>query len=305
MTNILRTPEERFANLQDFDFAPHYIAIDDGEFGRLQMHYLDEGDAQAPVIVCLHGQATWSYSYRKMIPLFTAAGFRVIAPDFIGFGRSDKLADAGDYSFGKHVEWLAMFLQKLELTDATGFFFDWGGYFGLPVAAQYPDIFSRLVLVNTTLPRANGLLNALWVAWWRKHILKGPVFPVADMVSDMTDTDVTDAEKQGLDAPFPDESYKTGPRSFPMLIPATFLNPATKANRAAWKQLAQWHKPTLTLVSERLAKRGFNPGEFHNHIPGTRGQPHRTIANGGFFVIEDHPEQLAQETIHFIQSTAG
>ncbi|ARN75062.1 haloalkane dehalogenase [Oceanicoccus sagamiensis] len=303
MAKVLRTDNSRFEHLQDFDFEPHYLEIQDKEFGSLRMHYLDEGDTAAPVIVCLHGQATWSYSYRNMIPVFVASGYRVIAPDFIGFGRSDKLQDDSDYSFAKHIQWLTEALTALEITDATGFFFDWGGYFGLPIAAANSSIFSRLVLVNTTLPRAAGIINALWVAGWRKYILKGPVFPIGEMVDKMTDTDLSAQERMALDAPFPDESYKAGPRSFPMLIPATTLNPATKANRAAWAQLAGWTKPAVTFVSERLSKRGFSPKEFYRQIPGTAGQAHQTFAGAGFFIIEDCPELLAASTLRFIQSS--
>jgi len=235
-----------------------------------------------------------------MIPLFVAAGYRVIVPDFIGFGRSDKLAADSDYSFQKHIDWLDLFLTSLNVKNATGFFFDWGGYFGLPVAVRRADIFSRLVLVNTTLPRAAGIVNAVWVAGWRRYILKGPVFPISAMVDKMTDTTMSNAELAALDAPYPDETYKAGPRSFPQLIPATALNPATKPNRAVWRQLAAWTKPTLTLVSERLAKRGFNPKEFHRQIPGCHGQAHQVIADAGFFIVEDCPQRLAEETLRFI-----
>ncbi|WP_159931098.1 haloalkane dehalogenase [Oceanicoccus sp. KOV_DT_Chl] len=304
MASILRTPDARFAGLSDCSYQPKYMFIDDDVHGSLRVHYVDEGEVGRPVIVLLHGQATWSYSYRHMIPLLVNAGLRVIAPDFIGFGRSDKLSRSEDYSFQQHVDWLAAILTQLDVSNATGFFFDWGGYFGLPLAARQPDLFSRLVLVNTTLPRANGLLNALWIAWWRRHILKDPVFPVAAMVDRMTDTHLEPTTLQGLDAPFPDESFKAGPRAFPLLIPATGLNPATATNREAWQQLAQWTKPTLTLVSERLARRGFNPAEFHRHIPGTNNQPHATIANAGFFIIEDYPQLLAEHVLGFIQSSS-
>ena len=173
----------------------------------------------------------------------------------------------------------------------------------MPIAGANEGIFSRLALVNTTLPRAAGIINALWVAGWRRYILNGPVFPIADMVDKMTDTALSEQERIALDAPFPDESYKAGPRSFPMLIPATTLNPATQANRKAWSQLAAWKKPVITFVSERLSKRGFSPKEFHRHMPGTKGQAHQTFADAGFFIIEDCPEPLAVSTLEFIQST--
>lgn len=300
---VLRTPNERFAALDDFPYQPHYVTITDPDLGELRVHYLDEGPRDGHVVTLLHGQATWSYSYRKMIPLLTAAGYRVIAPDLIGFGRSDKPADWEDHTYQKHVDWLAATLGALNIADSTGFLFDWGGYFGLRVAVDHPEHFSRLVLVTTTLPRGKGVFNAAWIAWWRRFILKPDVFPISGMVADMTDSTLDAQTLTGLDAPYPDEAYKGGPRRMPMMIPATFLNPAAGPNRAAWERLREWRKPTLTLVSERLAKRGFNPQEFHQQIPGTAGQPHATFPDTGFFLIEDAPEELAERTIAFIEQS--
>lgn len=299
---ILRTPDERFSGLVDFNYEPRYLTIRDTELGELRVHYLDEGPTDGEVIVLLHGQATWSYSYRDMIPLLTQAGYRVIAPDLIGFGRSDKPADWQQHTFQKHVEWLEATLQGLNISNATGFFFDWGGYFGLRVVVDKPDIFSRIVLVTTLVPRGEGLFNAGWVAWWRRHVLGPEVFPISAMVNDMTDNDLAQDTLVGLDAPYPDEVYKAGPRRFPMMIPATFLHPASTPNREAWDALAYWDKPTLTLVSERLAQRGFNPEELHKQIPGARGQAHTTYPDTGFFLIEDAPQALAEKTIEFIQA---
>ena len=297
---ILRTPDARFNELTDLPFAPHYVSINDADLGELRVHYLDEGPADGEVILLLHGQATWSYSFRKMIPILAAAGYRVIAPDLIGFGRSDKPARWEDHTYQKQVDWLAATLAALNIENSTGFLFDWGGYFGLRVAVEHPERFARLVLVTTTLPRGEGLLNAAWVAWWRRTILKPEVFPISGMVADMTDSELDAATLRGLDAPYPDETYKAGPRRMPMMIPATFLNPAARPNRAAWDALREWRKPTLTLVSERLAKRGFNPAAFHRQIPGCAGQAHATYPDTGFFLIEDVPEQLAEKTLEFI-----
>jgi haloalkane dehalogenase len=298
---LLRTPDQRFTALTDFPFEPHYIEINDPDLGALRVHYLDEGPRDGEVIILLHGQATWSYSFRKMIPLFTSAGYRIIAPDLVGFGRSDKPADWEAHSFQKHVEWLEATLLTLNINNATGFLFDWGGYFGLRVAVNYPDIFSRLVLCTTTMPRAKGLFSALWVAGWRRYIYAPDEFPISSMVAEMTDNELDAITLTGLDAPYPDESYKAGPRRMPLMIPATFLHPATAPNREAWDALANWDKPTLTLISERLATRGFNPKEFHEQIPGTAGQPHEAYPDTGFFLIEDAPIELAQKTIEFIE----
>ncbi len=302
---VLRTPEERFAELADFPFKPHYLELRDPQLGSLRVHYVDEGPPTAPVIVLLHGQATWSYSYRHMIPLLSAAGYRVVAPDFVGFGRSDKPADISDHSYQKHVDWLSATLIQLHITRSTGFLFDWGGFFGLRVATEHPEIFDRLILSTTTLPLGKGLLNAAWVAWWRRHVAKPAEFPISAMVDRMTARPLSDAARAGLEAPYPDERYKAGPRSFPGLIPATFMNPAAAPNRAAWQALTHWTKPTLTLVSEKLAKRGFNPSQLHAQIPGTRGQPHATYADSGFFLIEDAPQELAAKTLEFIRDNSG
>jgi len=300
---VLRTPAARFDALTDFPFAPHYVEIQDPDLGTLRVHYLDEGLADGHVILLLHGQATWSYSFRDMIPILTAAGYRVIAPDLVGFGRSDKPADWEAYTFQKHVDWLAATLAALNIRDATGFLFDWGGYFGLPVAVAHHEYFARLVLNTTTVPRANSVMGAAWVAGWRRYILKPDVFPISGMVSDMTTRELDADTRRGLDAPYPDESYKGGPRRLPMLIPATPLNPAHALNNQVWDALADWNKPTLTLISESLATQGFNPRVFHDQIPGTRGQPHEIYPDKGFFLIEENPQALAAKTIEFIEQS--
>lgn len=298
---VLRTPEQCFAALPDFAFEPHYLHIEDDAFGSLRMHYLDLGDPAAPVIFALHGQASWCYSFRHLIPAWLAAGYRVIAPDMPGFGRSDKPAQDTDYHFYRHVQWLQQFVQALGLRDAHAFLFDWGGYFGLPLAIREPKVFASLTLLNTTLPRGKGLINALWVAWWRRHLAKKEQFPQADMVQQMTDSELSDSVWQAYEAPYPDERYKAGPRRLPYLIPATGRNPASAPNRQVWAQLANWQQPTLTVVSERLSRRGFSPAAFHRQIPGCAGQPHLLVANAGFFLLEDGAEVIVERHLQFLQ----
>ncbi|MDP7419925.1 MAG: haloalkane dehalogenase [Gammaproteobacteria bacterium] len=300
-TPVLRTPDARFASLHDFMYEPRYVEIRDSDLGNLRVHYLDEGPADGHIILLLHGQATWSYSYRKMIPLLTAAGYRVVVPDLIGFGRSDKPADWNAHTYQKQIDWLTATLEALDIRNSTGFMFDWGGYFGLPVAVEHPEIFSRLILVTTIVPRANSFLSAVWVAGWRRYTLKPDIFPISGMVSDMTVKDLDADTRKGLDAPYPNESYKGGPRRLPMLIPATMLNPADALNREVWKKLGNWTKPTLTLVSQQIAERSFKPEELHDQIPGTRNQPHEIYPDTGFFLIEENPETLARKTIEFIE----
>lgn len=304
-TPVLRTPDDAFANLGDFPFEPHYTEISDPDLGTLRVHYIDEGPRDGHIVLLMHGQATWSYSYRKMIPLFVNAGYRVIAPDLIGFGRSDKPADWEQHTFARHVAWLDATLAALDVRDATAFMFDWSGYFGLRVAVDKPDYFRRLILCTTGMPRANGLGGALWVAGWRRYTLKQDAFPISRMVNNMTKTELDDATLHGLDAPYPEERYKGGPRRFPLMIPATLLHPATAPNRAAWDALSNWDKPTLTLISEQLAKRGFPPEELHKQIPGTAGQPHEIFPDTGFFIIEDVPEALVARTLRFIADNPG
>jgi len=299
---VLRTPDAAFDSLSDFPFEPHYIEINDPDLGPLRVHYLDEGPADGEVVLMLHGQATWSYSYRKFIPILTAAGYRVIVPDLVGFGRSDKPADWEAHTFQKQVDWLDATLNELQIKNATAFVFDWGGYFALRLAAEQPELFARLLLVTTTLPRANSITGAIWVAGWRRYIYAPEEFPISGMVSDMTGQDMDAQTLTGLDAPYPTEAYKGGPRRMPLMIPATPLHPAHAPNQAAWEQLATWDKPTVVLIAESMAQQGFKPEEFYEHLPGTEGQAHQLYPDAGFFLIEDWPEQLAEKTVEFIQA---
>jgi haloalkane dehalogenase len=298
---VLRTPEARFEALTDFPFDPHYINIDDPELGTLRVHYLDEGPADGEVILLLHGQATWSYSFRKMIPILTAAGYRVVVPDLVGFGRSDKPADWEDHTFQKQVDWLDATLKQLDVYNANAFLFDWGGYFALRLLAEDPEIFSRIILATTTMPRATSLTGSVWIAGWRRYIYGPEEFPISKMVSDMTGTEIDAITVAGLDAPYPDESYKAGPKRMPMMIPATTLHPTATPNREAWKKLKGWDGPAVTMLAESIAERGFKPQEFYDQLPGTAGQPHQLYPDMGFFLIEDVPEELAVATVEFIR----
>ncbi len=302
--DILRTPDNAFTLLPDFPYQPHYLEIDDPDVGSLRVHYIDEGPKEAPVILCLHGQATWSYLYRHMIPHFAEAGYRVIVPDYVGFGRSDKFADHNAYSSQRFVDWLAATLKGLNIEQATGFFFDWGGMFGLPVATDHPNMFDRLILLNTTLPRGNQIFANMWVLGWRAYCYRQKIFPQGEMVAKMTHYDVSAETITAFDAPYPDEGYKKGPLSLPNLIPASPWHQAVAMNKQTWQKLETWRKPVLTLFSESLAKRGLNPSEFQNRIPGASGQPHETIPDAGFFIVEDKPHLLADKTLTFIHATS-
>jgi len=294
----LRTPDERFSGLPGYAFAPHYVTVPDARFGGLRMHYLDEGPAAGPAILLLHGQGCWSYLYRRMIPLLTAAGFRCIAPDYIGFGRSDKLPSTEDYTFQAHIDWLTGFIDALELRDVTAYLFDWGGFFGLRIAAERPEFFGRLVLSNTNLPTGQGAGRA-WFIQWRAQQFALPRFPQGEMVNDGVVHKLDPEVIAAYDAPYPDESYKTGPRRFPMILPITAEDPAAPANARAWDVLAGWQKPALTLYSLEFAGGAMGPERILAHLPGAQGQDHALLPDANFYIVEDQPEELARRIVRF------
>ena len=296
---VLRTPDERFVDLPGFSFAPHYLTLSDPDFGDLRMHYLDEGPADAPVLVCLHGQGTWTYMYRKMIPPLLDAGFRVISPDYIGFGRSDKLPADEDYTFEKHIFWMTQFFRQMELEGVDAYMFDWGGFFGLRMAAEHPEFFDRIVLSNTQLPtgRAGG---AEWFINWREGIFALPEFPQGEMVNDGVRTKLEPEIIAAYDAPYPDETFKTGPRRFPYILPITPEMPSSEQNLDAWNQLAQWNQPVLTLFSADFEGSSMGPAAIRSHIPGAQNQPHQLIPDAGFYIVEDAWETLAGHIVNFV-----
>ena len=297
-TAPLRTPESRFAALPDYPFDPHYVELDDPHFGTLRMHYLDEGPRAGRPVLLLATQGCWSYIYRHMIPLLVAAGFRAIAPDYIGFGRSDKLPDTEDYTFQRHINWNTAFLDALALRDVTGYLFDWGGFFGLRIAAERPEIFARLALSNTSLPHGDSP-GKQWFLQWRAEQFAKPRFPQGDMVNDGTHRELAPEIIAAFDAPYPDERYKTGPRRFPMILPISADDPASPANTRAWEQLASWTRPVLTLFSKDFQGTAMGPERILGHIPGCAGQAHALIENAGFYIVEDQPEELARRLIAF------
>lgn len=295
---VLRTPEERFCNLPGYDFQPRYLDVPDERYGALRMHYLDEGPPDAPVILLLHGQGCWSYLYREMLPLLVADGFRIIAPDYIGFGRSDKLPDTGDYSFQRHIDWLTAFLDALSLYEVTAYLFDWGGFFGLRIAAERPGFFGRLVLSNTNLPTGQGAGRS-WFLQWRERQLALPSFPQGEMVNEGVVRKLPPAIIAAYDAPYPDENHKSGPRRFPMILPIMGDDPAALANARAWEVLAGWHKPVLTLYSAVFAGSPMGPERILAHLPGARGQAHALLADANFYLTEDQGPELARRISEF------
>jgi len=293
--NVLRTPEERFAGLADFPWAPHYTDI-----GELRMAHVEEGDG-APVLM-LHGEPTWSYLYRKMIPGVAAAGHRAIAPDLIGFGRSDKPDDMTAYSYQGHVDWLVAWIEAQDLTDITLFCQDWGSLLGLRIAAEHPDRFSRIVVGNGFLPTADRdapLAFRLWRAFARYT----PVFPIGRIVQAGCVSKLSPAEVAAYDAPFPGERYKAAARAFPRLVPTSPDDPAIPANRAAWEALGQWERPFLTAFGKKDPILGWADRLLQRHVPGAANQPHRDLQRASHFLQEDAGEELAQLIGEFIDAT--
>jgi haloalkane dehalogenase len=247
----LRTPDDRFAGLPDFPFAPHYVEIPDGEGDSLRVHYLDEGPEDAPVVLLMHGEPSWCYLYRTMIPVLTAAGLRCVAPDLVGFGRSDKPADRSDYSYARHVIWMrAALFDRLNLSGITLIGQDWGGLIGLRLLAEHPERFDRAVAANTGLPTGDRPPGEAFLRWQR-FSQQSAVFQIGGIVNGGCGTDLPPAVIAAYDAPFPDDTYKEGARIFPSLVPTTPDDPAAAANRAAWQVLSDWHKPFLCAFRDR------------------------------------------------------
>ncbi len=300
---ILRTPDERFVGLRDYPFEPHYAEIPDGEGGRLRMHYVDEGPRDSAPVLLMHGEPSWSYLYRHMIPPLVAAGHRVVAPDLVGFGRSDKPAEQGDYSYTRHVEWTASLLfDHLDLVGVTMFCQDWGGLIGLRLVAAQPDRFERVVAANTGLPTGHGAPSEAFTAWQR-YSQSAPTLEIGALIDAATTTPLDPDVIAAYDAPFPDDSHKAGARIFPSLVPTSPDDPGAAENRAAWEVLARFDRPFLTAFSDSdpITRGGEAP--FLARIPGTRGQPHRTIEGAGHFLQEDRGPELANLVDEFMAHT--
>ena len=302
---ILRTPDERFEGLPGYDYAPHYTEVDSGDgSGPLRMHYLDEGPADAAeTVLLLHGEPSWSFLYRTMIPVLTAAGHRCVAPDLIGFGRSDKPADRADYTYQRHVDWVreALF-DRLDLADVTLVCQDWGGLIGLRLVGEHPDRFARVVAANTFLPTGDGTPSDAFLAW-QNFSQEVPEFPTGVIVNGGCVTDLSPEVIAAYDAPFPDETYKEGARQFPVLVPTQPDDPASAANREAWKGLAAFDRPFLTAFSDGDPITKGNDVPLQKRVAGAAGQAHTTVTGGGHFLQEDEGPQLATVVADFIAAT--
>jgi haloalkane dehalogenase len=321
MMEALRTPEDRFTDLPGFPFRPHYVDVPDGEGddseatgrrrsvestneqdGSLRVHYVDEGRSDAPVVLLMHGEPSWSYLYRKMIPVLVDGGFRCIAPDLVGFGRSDKPVKRTDYSYARHVEWMrATLFDHLDLRDITLVGQDWGGLIGLRLVGEHPGRFARVVVANTFLPTGDTPPGDAFKRWQR-FSQEVDDFAVGFIVSTGCATTPPDDVVAAYDAPFPDDSYKAGARQFPLLVPTTPDDPASAANRRSWETLRAWTKPFLTAFSDQDPITRGGDAAFQREVPGCKGQPHTTIKGGGHFLQEDQGEQLASVIVDWLRA---
>ncbi|MBT8089965.1 MAG: haloalkane dehalogenase [Gammaproteobacteria bacterium] len=291
----LRTPDSRFENLPDYDFQPHYLDVN-----GMRMHYVDEGPAEGDVVLLLHGEPSWSYLYRYMIPPLRDAGLRVIAPDLIGFGWSDKPTRKSDYSYAGHVAWMKQFIAALDLNDITLFCQDWGSLIGLRVAAENEQRFARIALGNGGMPTGDQEMPRAFKIW-RAFARFSPWFPIGRIIQSGTITELSDDVIAAYDAPFPSSKYKAGARAFPMLVPSTPDDPASEANRTAWRVFGEWQKPFLTTFSNRDPITRGGETRWQETVPGAKNRKHVKIRNAGHFLQEDKGPELAEILIKFVK----
>jgi haloalkane dehalogenase len=292
---LLRTPDARFEGLPGYDFSPHYADVQ-----GIRMHYVDEGPPDAAPVLMLHGEPSWSYLYRRMVSPIAAAGHRALAPDLVGFGRSDKPRRREDYTYQRHVDWLRELLfDHLDLREVTLVCQDWGGLLGLRLVAEHPERFARVVAANTLLPTGDEPPTAAFEAWLR-FSQEVPEFPTGRILDGATTTKLSDEVRAAYDAPFPDASYQAGARQFPTLVPISPDDPAAPANRAAWEALGRFEKPFLTAFSDGDPITAPYAAIFRQRVPGAAGQPHTTIRDAGHFLQEDRAEELAEVVLAFI-----
>jgi haloalkane dehalogenase len=302
--DVLRTPDERFGALPGFDHPPRYADVPDGDGGLLRMAYVDAGPAEGPVALLLHGEPSWSFLYRDVIRVLTGAGIRAVAPDLVGFGRSDKPADVGNHSYARHVEWVrALVFDVLDLHDVTLVGQDWGGLIGLRLAAEHPDRFARLVAANTGLPTGE---HAMPEVWWkfREAIQTAPSLDIGRFVQSGCGSVLPPEVLAGYDAPFPDDSYMAAPRAMPGLVPTSVDDPASAANRAAWEFLAGSPTPFLVAFSDGDPITGPMGAILRRRMAGAQGRTHPTIAGAAHFLQEDAGQTLATHIVDFIHATS-
>jgi haloalkane dehalogenase len=296
---ILRTPDERFTALPDFPYEPRYVTVGDG----LRMAYVQDGPAGGEPVLLLHGEPSWSFLYRKLIPILAGAGLRPIAPDLVGFGRSDKPAGIDDHTYARHVEWVRAFaFDALDLTGVTVVGQDWGGLIGLRLVAEHPDRFARIVAANTGLPTGTQQMSQTWLRF-RDAVRTAETLDIARLVRSGCRSPLPDDVLAAYDAPFPDEASKAGPRAMPGLVPTSPDDPASAPNIAAWQRLSTLDIPVLVAFSDGDPITGAMAPVLRSVLPGAAGIDHPTIAGAGHFLQEDAGEQLARKIVRFVANT--
>jgi haloalkane dehalogenase len=295
----LRTPDDRFRNLPGYPFDPNYVEVSDGEGGSLRIHYVDEGPKEGDPVLLMHGEPSWSYLYRKMIPIILGAGHRAVAPDLVGFGRSDKPTERSHYTYQSHVDWMQTWLEKMGLNKITLVCQDWGGLIGLRLVANNPDLFARVVVANTGLPTGDTPMPDAFLNW-KKFSLEVPDFDAGAIVTMGCQKPVPQDIAAAYNAPFPDDTYKEGARIFPSLVPIEPNDPASAENHKAWEVLCRFDKPFLTAFSDGDPITRGGEKIFKKRVPGAKDQPHTTIKGGGHFLQEDCAEEFAEVIVDFI-----
>ena len=283
---VLRTPEARFEGLPDWPYEPRYGDVTDAGGTRMRLHYVDEGPRDGAPVLLMHGEPSWAYLYRHIIRGLAEKGHRAIAPDLIGFGRSDKPSLRTDYTYERHVAWMSDWFRAMDLKDVTLFCQDWGGLIGLRLVAAFPERFAGVVVANTGLPVGSGMTEGF--KSWLELSQTIPVMPIGGLINMGSARTLTDAEVAAYDAPFPDDTYKEGARQFPTLVPVTPEHASVEENRAAWKVLETFRKPFLTAFSDGDPITQGGEALFQARVPGAKDQPH-TMLHGGHFLQEDSP----------------
>ena len=298
---VLRTPDGRFESLPDFPFEAHYVEIGNKWGPSLRIHYLDEGSVDAPTVVMLHGEPTWSYQYRTLLPPILRAGYRVLAPDLIGFGRSDKPACTEDYTYELMVDWMGEWFDEVDPKRVTLIVHGWGGLIGLRVVANGMRRFARVIAMNTGLPTGRQAMSAEFTTW-QMMARNMPVLPVGHIINGACFVDLNPEVVAAYDAPFPAEEFKSGVRALSSLMPVKPDDPGAIENRTAWRSLRRFKKPFMTAFSYLDPMTGGTEEVFKTTVPGATGQPHTRLRQAGHFVTEDRPERLNKVIGKFLRS---
>ncbi|HJP80263.1 MAG TPA: haloalkane dehalogenase [Pseudonocardiaceae bacterium] len=300
---VLRTPDERFLDVPDFDYQPHYVEVPDPDGGAaVRMAYVQDGPADGPVVLLLHGEPSWSFLYRWVMPVLAGAGLRAIAPDLVGFGRSDKPVSVADHTYARHVRWVGALVDQLGLHAVTLVGQDWGGLIGLRLVAEQPHRFAAVVAANTGLPTGDTAMPEVW--WrFRRAVENASTLDIGRLVQSGCRTTLAPPALAAYNAPFPDESFKAGPRAMPGLVPTRPDDPASNANRAAWHRLTRSTMPFMVAFSDGDPITSAMAPILRRAMPGAAGQSHPVITGAGHFLQEDAGSILGREIAEFVHAS--